>query len=206
MKQTSSRSGNTPNVTALLIINGIASVPLHTPTLLSPTICPILNTLACTPAPLAAAPTILSVTSFDLAYPIPCACASSGTCVSLILAGSGVPAAAEIELQKKKRAGRGVCTDRHRRRKLCAPAMWCVSNEATPMLKFTAQALWTTAVRVLRRWESVAASRPRSGQLKSLGRAVTFESCTAEGWRLRCAREVCTRASASAGDGARTRQ
>jgi hypothetical protein len=60
--------------------------------------------------------------------------------VSPMLAGSGVPAAAEIEEQKKRDAGLGVETERQRFRRLCVPRICCCSKLETPRLKLTAHA------------------------------------------------------------------
>lgn len=57
-----------------------------------------------------------------------------------MVAGMGVPAAAEMEEQKYKDAGNLVLTERQTLRRLCVPRMCCVSKVDTPMLKLTAHA------------------------------------------------------------------
>lgn len=68
--------------------------------------------------------------------------------VSGTVAGDGVPAAAEIEETKARRAGLVKGTERHRSNKFRRPEMCCASKLRTPMLKLTAQAEWMTDVSV----------------------------------------------------------
>lgn len=92
-------------VTALLMINGKASVSFHTPAFVSPTTCPILRTVALAPKLSTAAWTIRSPTNFEAAYPVCETCSGDWIGASGIRAGAGVPSAAEMELQKMSLAG-----------------------------------------------------------------------------------------------------
>lgn len=69
----SSSAGKAPIVCAVWKMRGIASVSFHTPCCVSPMICPTRRTRAFTPVCRDARLQRCSVTSFDCAYPMPCA-------------------------------------------------------------------------------------------------------------------------------------
>lgn len=125
--------------------------------------------------------------------------------VSRIVAGSGVPAAADIEEQKKNRAGFLVFTDKHIWRKLWAPCMCCSSKLWTPMLKFTAQALWMTVVTESKSSENISLPTPRSFLLNSPGSALILANSLAESARFRVFSDARTLLTASSLEEARTR-
>ena len=122
-----------------------------------------------------------------------------------MVAGRGVPAAAEIEEQKKSFAGSGVLTFKHVLSRLKVPLMCCFSKLWTPKLKLTAQAQWMTVVRLFWSVLTVDLGSPRSSRLRSDGkqrilstfsRLLTFLVASVEK----------TRSLAICGDVARTRQ
>ena len=133
-----------------------------------------------------------------------CAWLRFSTCCSAMEAGLGVPDAVLTELQKKNFAGEGRWERRHRLRRLWVPRMCCCSNERTPRLKFTAQALWMMVVVDERRWSRFGVLRPRSGLLRSLGSAYTLASSVSVSWMLRLASDCMSLAPAAAWPGART--
>ena len=142
-KLTSSRNGKTPNTNELLNTIGKNSPSFHTPHFVSPTTCPILNTLALAPISIALA-TTCSPTNLLLAYPV------AETALKLFCKASGIldPAVAfkatETELAKKNFAGEGRLTFMESERRLWRPRI-CVSKDFKGRLKFTGQAMWITS-------------------------------------------------------------
>ena len=89
-------------------------------------------------------------------------------------AGLGVPDAVLMELQKKNFAGEGRWERRHRLRRLWVPRMCCCSNERTPRLKFTAQALWMMVVVDERRLVEIRGAEAEIWPAEIAGECVHF--------------------------------
>lgn len=204
MRLTSSKFGKAPSVIAVWIINGIPSVVFHSPTLLSPTSCPILKTLVGAPAFRFALRVICSDTHLDRAYPVPCAHAGVGTGPSGTLPGLGDPPDAETDEQKKNRAGLGVSTDWHNWMRLWTAFICWPSKLWTGMLKLTAQALWITIVSFDFRSARRAAPRPKSGRPKSQDSGTTLDCWRGLRDTPREVSEFAMRDAAAASSGART--
>ena len=125
-------SGNVSIVTALLMINGNASLSFHMPRSVSSMAWPIGSIVASAPAPSTAACTMCSLISFDCAYPVSETCSISLIGVSGMRAGGGVPDFVEIEEQNMNRASSEEVTSRDNWSRFCKPFKEDSKKRLTP--------------------------------------------------------------------------
>lgn len=159
---TSDNKGNTPNTNELLIIIGKNYPSFRTPSSVSPTSCPILNTYALAPASSTALNTTCSPTNLYLAYPVAetcvqCDCKDSGTTEQ-----AGEFNAMDIDDAKKSCADCGRFTHVDSESRLCRPRMYG-SKALSGRLKFTGQAMWMMSAHSRFSKAEVEGSRLKSG-------------------------------------------